>query len=162
MLFTFPISSANNALSTKASEKGKDKKETEYEATGEIKTQYNEAQKALHDNAPQTRIRGATAEGPEQRIARAFNEAVMNSDADLITGTMTIMGDPYFLADSGVGNFNSEATKFLNLNADGSMNHSSSQVDILINFRTPLDITQQGPSLQEVHQELRISVVFIR
>ena len=25
------------------------------------------------------------------------------------------------------------------------MNHSSSQVDILINFRTPLDITQQGP-----------------
>ena len=144
--FYAAISSANNALSTKASEKGKDKKETEYEATGEIKTQYNEAQKALHDNAPSnSESGGATAEGPEQRIARAFNEAVMNSDADLITGTMTIMGDPYFLADSGVGNFNSEATKFLNLNADGSMNHSSSQVDILINFRTPLDITQQGP-----------------
>ena len=50
--FYAAISSANNALSTKTSEKGKDKKETEYEATGEIKTQYNEAQKALHDNAP--------------------------------------------------------------------------------------------------------------
>ena len=54
------------------------------------------------------------------------------------------MGDPYYLADSGMGNFNSEATSFMNLNADGTMNHSTSQVDILINFRTPVDISPEG------------------
>ena len=59
----------------------------------------------------------------------------MNSDADLIYGKNDPNGRSYYIADSGVGNFNSEATAYLNLNADG-LNPSNSQVDVLINFKT--------------------------
>tara|TARA_Y200000002_G_scaffold136879_1_gene112839 strand:+ start:3509 stop:6226 length:2718 start_codon:yes stop_codon:yes gene_type:complete len=88
---------------------------------------------------------GAITETPSLRVARAFNEALMNSDADLIELNMTIMGDLYFLADSGMGNYVSAGTKALNLKADGTMDVESGQVDVLINFRTPLDISTRGP-----------------
>ena len=88
---------------------------------------------------------GATEETPEQRIARSFNEALMNSAVDLLTCEMRIMGDPYFMADSGVGNYNSEATSYINLKTNGAIDHESSEVDVIINFRTPIDISAEGP-----------------
>ena len=83
---------------------------------------------------------GAVTEDPDLRLARQFNEAVVNSDADLITIDMEILGDPYFIADSGVGNYNSEGTNYYNLTSDGSISYQTSEVDIIINFRTPVDI----------------------
>ncbi len=88
---------------------------------------------------------GATEETPALRIARNFNEALMNSAVDLLTCEMRIMGDPYFMADSGVGNFNSDGTTFMNLKANGAIDHESGEVDIILNFRTPVDITAEGP-----------------
>lgn len=87
----------------------------------------------------------AIAESPDLRTARAFNNAVVNSDADLITIDLEILGDPYFIADSGVGNFNSDSTMFMNINAAGGINYQTSEVDIIINFRTPVDLdTETG------------------
>lgn len=83
---------------------------------------------------------GATVEDPTLRLARQFNEAVVNSAADLISIEMEILGDPYFIADSGAGNYNAMATPKYNVNADGTINHQSGEVDIIINFRTPIDL----------------------
>lgn len=71
-------------------------------------------------------------------IAKNFQEALLNSQADLITAELEIMGDPYYLADSGMGNFSDKPSSF-NLNSNGSMNYQSGEVDIVINFRTPVD-----------------------
>ena len=36
------------------------------------------------------------------------------------------------------------STQYLNLKADGQMDHQSGQVDVVVNFRTPLDISPEG------------------
>jgi len=55
---------------------------------------------------------------------------------------MEIMGDPYYIAHSGTGNYTSSASQYVNLNADGTMNYENGEVDIVVNFRTPIDINQ--------------------
>jgi hypothetical protein len=58
---------------------------------------------------------------------------------------MEIWGDPYYIADSGMGNYNaSEIAGAMNITADGSIDYQYSEVDVLINFRTPLDIGNDG------------------
>ena len=57
---------------------------------------------------------------------------------------MTIMGDPYYIADSGMGNYSAGTTPIINITEDGTMDYQSSEVDVLVNFRTPLDISQTG------------------
>lgn len=84
-------------------------------------------------------------EHPETRIARDFNNAIVNSPTDLVNMQMTIWGDPYFIADSGMGNYNSKPVQgLINLTEDGSMNYQRSEVDVLVNFRTPIDIGDDG------------------
>jgi hypothetical protein len=77
-------------------------------------------------------------------IARRFNEAIVNSDADLLTLDMTIMGDPYYIADSGVGNYNSENTQYINIDADGTIDYQYGEVDVEVLFRTPIDYRENG------------------
>jgi len=87
---------------------------------------------------------GGDIMSPEIQVARDFNEALINSPVDLITARMTIWGDPYFIADSGMGNYNASETPLINLTADGTMDYQSSEVDLRLNFRTPLDYNQDG------------------
>ena len=47
--------------------------------------------------------------------------------------------------DSQACNYNSEATSYINLKTNGAIDHESSEVDVIINFRTPIDISAEGP-----------------
>lgn len=77
---------------------------------------------------------------PETQIARNFNDALVNSPVDLIAVDLTIWGDPYYITDSGMGNYNAlQLPGAININSDGTMDYQSGEVDIEINFRTPLD-----------------------
>jgi hypothetical protein len=71
-------------------------------------------------------------------IAKNFYEALLNGPADMLQAEIEVMGDPYYIADSGMGNFSDVPINF-NENANGSMNYQSGEVDIVINFRTPVD-----------------------
>ena len=82
---------------------------------------------------------GTELDSQKIRIARQFHDAIVNSDVDLITLKLDILGDPYFIADSGMGNYNSQNIGVLNINVDGTMEYQNSEVDILLNFRTPID-----------------------
>jgi len=71
-------------------------------------------------------------------IAKNFYEALLNSQGDMLTAEIEIIGDPYYIADSGMGNFSDIPVNF-NENENGSMNYQSGEVDIIVNFRTPVD-----------------------
>ena len=71
-------------------------------------------------------------------VAKNFYEALLNSQGDMTTAEIEIIGDPYYIADSGMGNFSDLPVNF-NENENGSMNYQSGEVDVIINFRTPTD-----------------------
>jgi hypothetical protein len=100
---------------------------------------------ALPDIENKSDSAGAVPETPEMAVARRFHNAIIDSGSDLVTADMEIWGDPYYIADSGMGNYNSEPLPgTINLNADGSINHQNGEVDVNVNFRTPVDFGKNG------------------
>jgi hypothetical protein len=75
------------------------------------------------------------------RAARVFHDAITNG-VDMLKLNMEIWGDPYYIAQSGTGNYTSKPSAFQNLNSDGTMNYQNGEVHIGVNFRTPIDINQ--------------------
>ena len=63
----------------------------------------------------------------------------MNSPVDLVMLDLEIWGDPYYIGDSGMGNYSAAPGPSFNITSDGSMDYQNGEVDIEINFRTPLD-----------------------
>ena len=83
---------------------------------------------------------GASRDTPETMAAREFQNSVLNNGADMIKTTMTILGDPYYIGDSGMGNYTATPSQYENMNSDYSIDYQSGEVDIAVNFRTPIDI----------------------
>jgi hypothetical protein len=75
------------------------------------------------------------------RAARVFHDAITNG-TDMLKLRMEILGDPYYIAQSGTGNYTSKPSAFQNLNKDGTINYQNGEVHISVNFRTPIDINQ--------------------
>ena len=77
-------------------------------------------------------------------IAKQFHQALMETGTDMLTATMQIQGDPYYLSDSGMGNYSNSGSNSANLTATGAMDYQNGQVDIIVNYRTPIDIGDDG------------------
>jgi hypothetical protein len=71
--------------------------------------------------------------------ARQFNKA-LNDGGDMITLNMKILGDPFYIADSGIGNYSAKATNIPEMNADGAINTQDGEVYVVVNFRNPIDL----------------------
>jgi hypothetical protein len=84
---------------------------------------------------------GPGIEDDATRAARVFHQAATKGN-EMMSLDLKIVGDPYFLPDSGSGNYTAKPTSQQNLNANGSVNYQNGQVDIIVNFRTPIDINQ--------------------
>jgi hypothetical protein len=85
---------------------------------------------------------GGTADNDAGTLAaRSFNDAI-NSGVDMIELNLKILGDPFYLGDSGMGNYTAQNTNLKGINADGAINYQSSEVFIKVNFRNPVDIDQ--------------------
>ena len=100
---------------------------------------------------------GGGQEDISTRIARNFMDAVVLSN-DLVNTTLKIHGDPYYLGDSGLGNYTSPETNYRMINSDGSMNYQNTEVYIVVNFRTPTDI-QEGTN---VYKNLQSSSMLVQ
>jgi hypothetical protein len=88
---------------------------------------------------------GSEFTDPKRNLARAFHNIILNEGADLITADLEIWGDPYYLPDSGAGNYSSSNSgQTATLTADGGIDYQRNEVDILVNFRTPVDYNAQG------------------
>jgi len=86
-------------------------------------------------------IGGGGQESEATRAAKAFHDAVTEG-LELQVLRMKIIGDPYFIVQSGAGNYTSQPSQYFNLNSDGTVNWQNGEVDIRVNFRSPIDINQ--------------------
>jgi hypothetical protein len=84
---------------------------------------------------------GGGLETQAVRSARLFHDTITKG-RDMNDLNLEIIGDPYFIVQSGQGNYTSKHSQFYNLAADGSIDFQSGEVDIMVNFRTPVDINQ--------------------
>lgn len=74
---------------------------------------------------------GAGIDDTKQQMAQHFHNVILNSDIELITVNLEVLGDPYFLPDSGMGNHTTER----------GMEYQQNEVDIILNFNTPIDMS---------------------
>jgi hypothetical protein len=82
-------------------------------------------------------------ETTEQMVAKAFHQAFLNNSGDMINVDLEILGDPYWMVDSGIGNYFAPPSNENKLTtADGTMNYEGSDVYIYLTFKTPKDIDE--------------------
>lgn len=86
---------------------------------------------------------GSNQKDTEMAVAQAFHKAFTNSNTEMVTINLEILGDPYWIVDSGFANYfakpttdNSQKTE------DGTMNYESGDVYIYITFKTPVDVNE--------------------
>lgn len=84
---------------------------------------------------------GSGIDNSKIRNARLFHDVIINSSVDLVSLDMTIVGDPYFIFDSGMGNYTSSPAS-QNEDENGAMEYQRSEVDIIVKFRTPIDYNE--------------------
>jgi len=87
------------------------------------------------------KLGGGGVETQSSRAGRYFHDSITKGN-DMINLNMEIIGDPYYIVQTGTGNYVSKSTEHVNLCADGSINHLNGEVDVMINFRNPVDIDQ--------------------
>lgn len=85
---------------------------------------------------------GPRSDDPATIAARQFHDAITGL-GDMVELQMKILGDPFFLGDSGLGNYSAQATNLKGMNGDGAINTQDGEVYIKVNFRNPIDINRQ-------------------
>ena len=75
---------------------------------------------------------------PYFKIAELAHNSILES-VNLITGTLEILGDPFYLATSGMGNYFPQL-KDNAITVDGEASPNTGPVVVRINFRNPIDI----------------------
>ena len=85
---------------------------------------------------------GSDQKSVEQNVAENFQQKfISGNSADLVTIDLEILGDPYWLVDSGMANhFSSSPAPADQITEDGTMNYESGNVYIYLTFRTPIDV----------------------
>jgi hypothetical protein len=83
---------------------------------------------------------GGGAETQATRSARVWFDALTRG-AEMTVLKMKIIGDPYYIVQS-LGNYTATPTQYSNLDSTGSVNAQSGEVDVRVNFRTPIDLNQ--------------------
>jgi len=89
---------------------------------------------------------GITAGEDASTIAARQFSKVLNSQADMVQLSLKILGDPFYIADSGMGNYTAKSTNVPEMNSDGAMNAQDGEVYVVVNFRNPIDIASSGPN----------------
>lgn len=75
------------------------------------------------------------------QAAKYFYDA-MTSELNMVRLDLEILGDPFWINQSGFGNYTAKPTQYKDLNADGTVNYQNGEVDVIVNFRTPIDVNQ--------------------
>lgn len=83
---------------------------------------------------------GASFDDAATNAARQFHDIATRSE-DMINLDLTILGDPYFLGDSGHGNFTIAGSG--PMNSEGSINWQEGYTYIKLGFRMPEDVNTE-------------------
>jgi hypothetical protein len=94
-------------------------------------------------------IRGSATIQAKRNIAQQFHDTLINSNVDMVNAEMEIWGDPYWIPESGMGNYNAAPSGIHpNLTSDGGVTTQHSGANVLVNFRTPFDYSQEAGRMQ--------------
>lgn len=105
-----------------------------------LPSQEGKKKEAAADSTKSGKKGGGIKEHVENSIARMFNENILRTDDDMINVDLKIHGDPYYLTDAGLGNFfGIDDPLSLGITLEGAMNPRNGEVDVILNFRTPID-----------------------
>jgi hypothetical protein len=85
---------------------------------------------------------GPPSDDPYWQIAFNAHQSILES-VSLLTGEIELLGDPYYLCTSGMGNY-TPPTKDIAQTSTGEANFTSSPVVVRFNFRNPIDIGENG------------------
>jgi hypothetical protein len=84
---------------------------------------------------------GQPSDDPYLALARNMHDAIINSQASMISGEIEIVGDPFYLIQGGIGSYNPKtSTDSDKINELGDANHLLGEVLIQIKFNNPVDI----------------------
>ena len=86
-----------------------------------------------------SKVVGGSGTDNEKTSQMRTMQAILTNIGDMVNLSMEIMGDPYYLPSTGMGNL-AVAPAGPNITKEGSMNYQDSEVHIQINFRTPVDL----------------------
>ena len=121
---------SNPVQATKAKNQGSTKPES----------QSGQREMEVVSGAQSGRKGGGAGEKVGSAVARDWNDIYLNSPVDLINCQLTILGDPYFITDSGMGNYHAKVPAGeTNITEDGTMSFENGEVHIAVNFKSPID-----------------------
>lgn len=78
----------------------------------------------------------------ERRRAETLHDRIINSTVDMVTAEMEIWGDPYFIPN--YQGSEKETNGNILINDDGTMSYTKDEINVVVNFRTPLDYQING------------------
>ncbi len=85
----------------------------------------------------------------EAQVADNFHRSfIEGASADLVNLNLKILGDPYWLADSGLANHSEAILAPAQSTASEAMNYEAGDIFAYITFRTPIDVSS-APGLYE-------------
>ena len=144
-----PSKPANAATAANQDQSGVAEKPNKESKTGDGKSRAaqtaNLGRSRPHKTPEQLKaIRGGTGEtSTEKQVAEQFHKAFTQSSAEMVTVNLEILGDTYWVVDSGQGNyFATAASPQAQITDDGTMNYESGDVFIYLTFRTPIDVNE--------------------
>jgi len=86
---------------------------------------------------------GSNQEDSQLKVAEAFHKAFTENQTEMVTIVVEILGDPFWMVDSGFANYFSPGKKASpQQTEDGTMNYESGDVYIYLSFKTPVDINE--------------------
>lgn len=90
-------------------------------------------------------------------VAEAFHKSFLSMQGDLIKVNLEILGDPYWMVDSGIGNyFSPSKTGNTQVTQDETMDYESGDVYVYLTFKTPFDINE-GSGLYDFTKAAKVS-----
>lgn len=122
-----------------------DKKQTESSGLADGNTpekgQTPQSNKPIADELPSDNQGGTAPDTPAHRAARVFHNA-LTKNVDMVTLNMEIWGDPFWIPQSGMGNYTAAQGSRPGITKDGTVDYQRGQIDTYVNFRSPIDINQ--------------------
>ena len=137
-----PVSETSNAVGPskdqnveKPKDQAKDSDATSLPVSGS-KTLYDASRTNEPTNA------GAHRDDPYWQLSYNAHQSILES-VNMILADIDIMGDPYYLCTSGMGNYIPKI-KDISTTEDGEANFTSAPVVVRFNFRNPIDLGKDG------------------
>lgn len=89
-------------------------------------------------------VGGDGSTSTERQVAMNFQNAILKgTSADMFTLSIEILGDTYWMIDSGMSNyFSKPVSPGALITEDGTMNYEGTDVYIYVTFKTPIDLNE--------------------